>query len=230
MYLFYSTNISENYLSREESNHASKVLRLAEGDLISLTDGSGNAYKAKLGVMEKGQFNFELMEKFQSINKRHYIHLAIAPTKNMDRMEWFTEKAVELGVDAITFIESDHSERSRIRLDRLHKKAVSAMKQSKCYIIPKINGLIKFKDFVRICPQSKKFIAHVNDKNELLRSSTEPGKDYALLIGPEGDFSKEEIKLAKDFKFKPVSFGKTTLRTETAGVVACAQLNMLNDY
>ena len=172
------------------------------------------------------QFRSRYGKKIKDI----HIHVAIAPTKNIDRLEWFVEKSVELGVDHISLLQCDHSERNKLNQERLVKKAISAMKQSLKYTLPAIHALQPFSSFVRSAKASLKFIAYVDeDISTHLKDSAPKDCDYLVLIGPEGDFSKKEIDLATAQGFKPVSLGKSRLRTETAGLAALHILNLIND-
>jgi 16S rRNA (uracil1498-N3)-methyltransferase len=162
--------------------------------------------------------------------KNHFIHIAISPTKNADRIEWFVEKATELGVDKISLIDCKNTERSFIKTDRLLKVAVSAMKQSIKAVVPRIEDhLLQFTEVVEHCEEEEKCIAFVDASNPLhLKDAVHPRKSYCVLIGPEGDFSSEELKTAAEFDFQKVSLGPSRLRTETAGMVACHVLNLIH--
>ncbi len=218
-------------LSHDESKHCTKVLRKAVGDIIYSTDGKGGKYELRITSVEKGQCQFEIIDKEILKTRDYYIHIAIAPTKSNDRMEWFVEKSTELGIDEITFLLTEHSERPRIKLDRLKRIAISAMKQCKEYYLPKINELVPFKEFIESDQAQQKFIAHVHpeEPSTNLNKLVQPGKHYSMLIGPEGDFSQQEIQLAIDKNYLPVSLGPKVLRTETAGIAACHIMN-LNNY
>jgi len=158
-----------------------------------------------------------------------HIHIAIAPTKNPDRTEWFVEKAIEIGVDEISFLLCDNSERAALKTDRLEKLAISAMKQSLRCTLTKINHMVLLKDFITTTNASSKYIAHVDQTNpDHLQRIAPPKSDYIILIGPEGDFSKKELELTATHNYKKVSLGTNRLRTETAGLVACHILNLIN--
>ena len=158
------------------------------------------------------------------------IHIAVAPTKNMDRIEWFAEKATEIGLDAITFVNCRFSERKVVKCDRVERIVVSAMKQSLKYSKPVVGEMIDFKKFISEERAGEKYIAHCYEgEKQLLKDLHEPGKDATILIGPEGDFSPEEVKMAMDAGFKPVSLGNSRLRTETAALVACHTLMLKNE-
>ncbi|NQZ75550.1 MAG: 16S rRNA (uracil(1498)-N(3))-methyltransferase [Ekhidna sp.] len=230
MSVFYQKNISkgDHFLSEEESKHCVQVLRRQKGDEIVIFDGLGSQFTAQLTEVNKKKCTFDILSEERKSPREYKIHLAIAPTKNMDRMEWMVEKLVEIGVDKITLIQTDHSERRKIRLDRLEKKAISAMKQSKNAFLPELSELTPFNDLMKNVSHQTRLIAHVDQKNTYITTEIQPKTDTIILIGPEGDFSKEEITLALDSGFRPVSLGENTLRTETAGLVACCLLNSYN--
>jgi 16S rRNA (uracil1498-N3)-methyltransferase len=229
--LFYQPEVASGklYLDLEESRHCSKVLRKKAGDDIQVTDGAGTLYHAKLteSKIERCSFKIESTEKERTRDFR--IHIGIAPTKNPDRTEWFVEKAIEIGVDEISFVLCDKSERAALKTDRLEKLAISAMKQSLRYTLTKIDHMVLLKDFITETKASSKFIAYVDQTNpdHLIKSA--PAKNsYIILIGPEGDFSKKELELAIEHGYKKVSLGTNRLRTETAGLAACHILNLVN--
>lgn len=231
MNLFYQPLIPEGnlYLDADESKHSAKVLRKKNGDLIEITDGKGFLYHALITKADIHQCHFEVREKIAVPSRNYHIHLAISPTKNTDRLEWFVEKAVEFGVDEITLIECDHTERSHLKLERLEKLAISAMKQSLKFTLPPISGPINLAEFIRNTTAAAKFIAYVDPENPLhLKNAAVPNSSYLVLIGPEGDFSNDELKLAQENNFQKVSLGSSRLRTETAGLAACHILNLVN--
>jgi len=232
MAIFYEKGIDEGIrtLSEEESKHCSQVLRHSSGDEIMLFDGVGGKHRAILKEVSKKTCSFEVIESIIEPPKAFYIHLAIAPTKNADRMEWMVEKLSEIGVDELTFLKTQHSERKNIRLDRLEKKAISALKQSGSSFKLRINEVVDLKRFVDTEKADQKFIAHVNPEHSYLGTQLKLSKRVSLLIGPEGDFSSEELEFAIDRGFDPVSLGKKTLRTETAGLIACTIVNVVNSY
>lgn len=231
MQLFYAYKIEDSfaYLDQEEASHCTKTLRKNIGDTISFTDGCGGIYEGKITAISKKDCQLQIIKKIESaIQKKFKLHLAIAPTKNIDRLEWFLEKATELGVDEITFILCQRSERKNIRLDRLEKITLSAAKQSLKSIFPKVHDLVKFKDFVTTTQHLFKGIAHCNADNlPHLKTLLEQQEDILVLIGPEGDFSEEEVALAKKHGFVEVGLGTSRLRTETAGVVACHTVHLV---
>lgn len=231
MQIFYTPNIVANpVLPEEESGHCVRVLRLSEGDHVLLTDGKGAFYKAAITQVHPKHCGVELLESWQQAPLwPFYVHIAVAPTKNMDRMEWFVEKAAEIGVDAISCLNCRFSERREIKPARLEKILVSAMKQSQKATLPRLEGMVDFKAFVSRPFEGRKFIAHCEEgEKPLLRQLYHPGERALILIGPEGDFSPEEIAFAKDNGFEAISLGESRLRTETAALVACHTLHVLN--
>lgn len=233
MHLFYTPSLAGlNYtLDETESKHCIRILRLIANDTIQLIDGKGGFYTAKITDPNPKKCSIEIIESKKEFGKRnHYLHLAIAPTKNMDRFEWFIEKATEIGIDEITPLLCDHSERKIIKIDRIEKIAVSAIKQSLKAYLPKINELTNIKDLVVNNFNGLKFIAHCEDNHKnLLKTAYTKGKNAIIFIGPEGDFSPEEIQLARTNHFIEVSLGESRLRTETAGIVACHTINLINE-
>jgi 16S rRNA (uracil1498-N3)-methyltransferase len=229
--LFYLPKIANGHthLDAEESRHVVKVLRKVAGDELTITDGNGFFYQARITIADAKKCAFEIVSKEEFPKRNYCIHIAIAPTKNIDRTEWFVEKAVEIGIDKITFFQSKTSERKTINLERIQKIAISAMKQSQQAWLPTISGMIPFKEIVKE-QASQKFIAHVDFQNKIhLKNVVKPSQSYLILIGPEGDFADDEVILANEHQFIKVSFGANRLRTETAGLVACQILNLLND-
>jgi 16S rRNA (uracil1498-N3)-methyltransferase len=229
--LFYQPHIADGilYLDTEESRHAIKVLRTVKGDTLHLTDGKGFFYTAKITEAEAKKCSFEIIDKKQSAKRDYKIHIAIAPTKNADRIEWFVEKATEIGIDEISFMLCKNSERKNINLERIEKIVISAMKQSGQAWMPKISTLVPFKEVLKH-NSYQKFIAFVDEKNpNHLKSMVKPNGNYLVLIGPEGDFREEELSLALENNFQKVSLGKNRLRTETAGLVACQILNLIHN-
>jgi 16S rRNA (uracil1498-N3)-methyltransferase len=185
-------------------------------------------YEAQITNPDSSKCGFEIRTSKVQSQKTFRIHIAIAPTKNTERIEWFVEKTVELGVDQISFILCANSERKSMKMDRLEKVAVSAMKQSRQAWLPKLSPLLPFKD-VLDSATNQKFIAFVDSQNpQHLKSAAKPGGEALVLIGPEGDFSKEELQSAQDHGFQKVSLGSNRLRTETAGLAACHILNLIN--
>ena len=232
MHIFYikNTNSTQVTLSEVESKHAIRVLRLKVGIFVNLIDGVGGFYTAKL-LNEHPKFcELEIIDKQENYNKKDcYLQIAIAPTKNIDRFEWFLEKTSEIGIDEITPILSEHSERKVIKSERLNRVILSAVKQSIKAFYPRLSEIQKFKDFVNIDFDGEKYIAHCNSWDlPLLKKEISLKGKFLILIGPEGDFSPEEVELALSKGFKEISLGTSRLRTETAGIVACHTVSLLN--
>jgi len=229
--LFYQPNIQEgvHYLDPVESNHSIRVMRMKAGDRLSITDGKGFLYHATITVADAAQCTFVIRETVPAPPRDFHIHIGIAPTKNVDRLEWFVEKAVEFGIDQITFMRCDHSERTYLKTERMHKIAVSAMKQSIKFTLPVIGGPVAMSDLVKEATATARYIAHSDgDHPNHLKTVAVPAKDYLVLIGPEGDFSPDELELAFAHQFQKVSLGTARLRTETAGIAVCHLLNLIN--
>lgn len=232
MHLFIG-NIEGNFaeIIGDESHHFTKVLRGKIGEEIQITDGKGRMGKGIVSQINSKSVQIDLNEVIENHEKRPYkIHIAIAPTKSMDRMEFFMEKATEIGIDEISFLKSFHSERKNINLDRCRKIIVSAVKQSLKAYIPKLNDLVKFNDFVKENHPENKLIAHCDENFERqeFKNIIKPNENHLILIGPEGDFSKEEIELAQENGFTGISLGHQRLRTETAALNAVFGLNWVN--
>jgi 16S rRNA (uracil1498-N3)-methyltransferase len=231
MHLFYVKNIVSDYhdFDKEVSKHC-KVLRLKNGDTVYLTDGKGNMHKAEIVDNNYLCTKVKIVETTPEYNKRpFYLHIAIAPTKSPDRFEWFMEKATEIGIDEISPIICEHSEKTHLKMERLEKILESATEQSFSAYLPKLNQLRTFNELITESTPSQKFIAYCNDTERLeLKTSCLPHKPTLVLIGPEGDFTENEIVLAKKNMFVPINLGNSRLRTETAGVVACTIINQLN--
>lgn len=235
--LFYAPDIEKsNELPSEEAQHIVRVLRLKENDTIWLTNGKGYLYEAQITLATPKHCIVELLKK-ESITKTWspYFHIAVAPTKNMDRNEWMVEKATEIGIDRITFLDCDFSERHQIRVDRTEKITIAAMKQSHKMWKTQIDDMTKFKKFVTTEWLGQKFIAHCYDDADLsefsikktpLQNILHKRTDALVCIGPEGDFSIDEVRLAINQGFIPISLGKSRLRTETAAIVATHLLQL----
>lgn len=220
------------YLSPDESHHLAKVLRLTIDDEVMVTDGKGNLYKGKVAIAHPKHSEINRLEKQDYTQKRDYkIEVAMAPTKQIDRTEWFLEKAIEVGLDAYHPIISFHSERRNLNIDRLRKRAISAMKQSLKAELPEVSDLSTFQDFVLTHKnfKGKKLIAHCNPSipRKGLAEVFEPNQNYLFLIGPEGDFSEEEINFALENGFESISLGDQRLRTETAALSCAIALQWL---
>lgn len=232
MQLFYTPNLTNELydLSEEESKHCSQVLRLKTGDIIHCTDGEGRIFESEIIETNKKRTVINCKRLIRSFEKnKSPLHIAIAPVKNSDRFEWFLEKAVEIGIDEITPVICEHSERKTVNLERSSKIIISAMKQSLKAWLPKINPPVKFNDFVNFSKSDSKFIAYCElDDIALLKDVCNKNNAAVVLIGPEGDFSKNEFEYAVNKGFTPVSLGKSRLRTETAGVFVCSIFNMIN--
>lgn len=235
MQLFYDKNISENdkefIFDKIESRHIVRVLRKNEGDLLQITNGKGVLFNAKIRVANEKK----CLVKIVSLEKcalpfSYYLHIVIAPTKNNQRLEWFLEKATEIGINEITPIICENSERRVVKNERLEKVLISAMKQSNQFYLPKLNEAVSFKNFINKNIEGNLFIAHCeNSKKETLKNALKKVKNLTLLIGPEGDFSDKEITLALKNNYKAVSLGNSRLRTETAGVVAVHSVAFENE-
>lgn len=232
MNIFYEPNIKEILrLNEEESRHAVKVLRLSAGDFLHVVDGKGGFYKCQIKTPHDKKCEINIIEETQNFGLRdYYIHLIIAPTKNLDRIEWMVEKCVEIGINEISFIQTRYSERKEIKTIRTERIAVGAMKQSLKAFLPAINEMISWKEFLKKdYADAQNMIAHleVGDR-KLIQQIAKPKSKYTILIGPEGDFSSEEINQALEKGFIPVTLGESRLRTETAGLIACHALNIIN--
>ncbi len=233
MALFYVPDIAEGWeLPEEEAAHCLRVLRLSAGDELEITDGKGNLYKAEIASIQ-GKHCYVQAREVLSVPKswRGNIHIAIAPTKNIDRIEWLAEKATEIGLDALTFLNCRFSERKVVKTDRIERIVVSAMKQSLKYTKPVVGAMVDFKQFVAESREGAKYIAHCYDDSErvLLKDVLREGEDATILIGPEGDFSPQEVELAVKAGYTPVSLGSSRLRTETAGLAACHTFILKNE-
>ena len=232
MALFYVPDIAERWeLSEEEAAHALRVLRLSIGAELEITDGKGNLYKAVISSIAGKHCYVEAKEVLPMPKGWNgNIHIAVAPTKNMDRIEWFAEKATEIGLDALTFVNCRFSERKVIKTERVERIVVSAMKQSLKYSKPVVDDMVDFKKFISQERSGEKYIAHCYDgEKNMLKDIHQAGCDATVLIGPEGDFSPEEVKMAMEAGYNPVSLGNSRLRTETAALAACHILMLKNE-
>ena len=235
MQLFYNSEIStatkQLVFDKIESKHIVRVLRKKENDVLKITNGKGYLFDAKISFANDKKCMADIIavtEKEKPWN--YYLHIAIAPTKNNDRIEWFLEKATEIGIDEITPIICANSERRIVKLDRFEKIIQSAMKQSLKFTLPKLNAPVKFSEFIQQDIDGRRCIAHCEyqDKN-LLKKVVAPSEKVTILIGPEGDFSTDEIQKALAKKWTPVSLGESRLRTETAALVAVNLVSFINE-
>jgi 16S rRNA (uracil1498-N3)-methyltransferase len=233
MHVFYTPDIisSDYTLNEEESRHCMKVLRLIIGDMVHLIDGRGGLYEAEIIAETKRNVSLRVLKTTKEYQKRnHHLHIAVAPTKNIDRLEWFLEKATEIGIDQITPVICERSERKIVKEDRLNKVITSAVKQSLQAYHPLLNEAMTLKDFTSRHTADQKMIAHCIDgePRQFISEIATVGSSYLILIGPEGDFTPNEIQLALQNDFKPLTLGNTRLRTETAALAACFEVNYLN--
>lgn len=230
MHLFYQPDISTGILPPEESHHAVKVLRLTPGSVITLADGAGHHHQAVLKDISATRVAFQITSTTHTPKRDFSIHLAIAPTKNIDRIEWLLEKCTEIGVDSITPLLCKTSERKVVNHDRLEKVIISALKQSMQPYKPVLHPLMEFGAFVKQPSlPTQRFIAHMGATSLSLTKTALPHRDYVILIGPEGDFTPTEVNLAQENKFVSVGLGPSRLRTETAGLMAVVMLNLLQE-
>jgi len=231
--IFYTPDINglRHTLNEEESAHAVRVLRLKAGEEVTLVDGRGGLYRAQIDEIHHKHCEVEILEHQANYGKRPYrLHIGIAPTKNIDRFEWFIEKATEIGIDEITPLLCEHSERKQVNTERLQRIMIAAMKQSKKAYLPKLNGMTVLGKWLETQGAAGCYIAHCNEDNlQSLKTAYQLGHDATIAIGPEGDFSILEVKLASDCGFIGVSLGTSRLRTETAGVVACHSVYLMNE-
>lgn len=235
MNIFFIVDTGEDQVVMDvnESRHCAKVLRMRKGDEVSFIDGKGTLGKGILMKVDPACCELKILERQENFEKRPYsLHIAIAPTKNIDRFEWFIEKSVEIGIDRITPIICEHSERRRVRLDRMERIILSAAKQSIKAWIPQVDSMVSYNDFLKKkFDTNNKFIAHCREGNKpFLLKSADHSSGILILIGPEGDFSTKEITMAGAKGYREVSLGISRLRTETAGVVAaqiCADLQLI---
>jgi len=242
--LFYAPDIAMNLqLPETEAYHCLKVLRMKQGDALRLTDGKGFFYQAEIADTEgrgiTGQARNDKTANYCSVRLletipqpplwKGRIEIALAPTKNTDRIEWFAEKATEIGIDKISFLLCRFSERKELSTERIRKIMISAMKQSEKARLPELQEMTGFKDFIRQEFNGRKFIAHCYPEKKIpLAQACRNSENVLVLIGPEGDFSEEEVRLAKEYEFMPVSLGESRLRTETAALAACQIVHIVN--
>ncbi len=236
MQLFYNPDLvstsTEVIFSKEESKHIAKVLRKQDGDTLQITNGKGYMFQVTLTLTNPKKCQAKVLSTHKQETLPYSLHLAVAPTKLNDRYEWFLEKATEIGITEITPIICDHSERKIVKLERLEKKVISAMKQSLKAYAPIVHPVISFSDFIKSQENSEqqKYIAYCEESDKKsLKSLLEAKQSILILIGPEGDFSTREIEMAKLKSFVPVSLGTSRLRTETAALVACHSVAFINE-
>ena len=232
MNLFYAPDINLPYyqLSEEESKHLIRVFRYRVGDEVFFTDGKGNIYTCTIIDASPKHCKVEVLDKSEGGDKRPFkLQMGVAPTKNISRFEWYLEKATEIGIDSIIPFVSFHSERKDIKTDRLNRVITAAIKQSLKSFHPHLHDLMKFREMIELPFDGQKFIAFIDEEVTLeLSKAYLPGSNAFILIGPEGDFSLEEVKLAQQNGFVPIKLGPSRLRTETAAVAACHTINLLN--
>lgn len=230
--MFYCPDIQNStHLPESESHHAIRVLRLQAGDEIDIVDGVGGFYKAVITNPHPKHCEFELRDSVFEFGKRNYnLHIAIAPTKNIERFEWFVEKCTEIGIDEITPVICRFSERKIIKPKRIEKIIVSASKQSLKAYFPKLNPICNFDEFLNNNSSKLNFIAHCHETEKTpLQDVYKKGADCVIMIGPEGDFSPDEVKKAAEKGYQAISLGSSRLRTETAGVIACHTVSLINE-
>jgi len=232
MHIFYQENLINDIvtLSTEESSHLARVLRLRQGQEIGLVDGKGGSAVASLLDVNPKNSMATIIKRQACPGRPYKLHIAVAPTKNIDRFEWFLEKATECGIEEITPLICEHSERTVVKHDRMHKIVLAAMKQSQRAHLPKLNEALRFKDFVKgFETMHDLYMAHCGSgEKKLFRECYVPGSSAIIMIGPEGDFSHAEIATVADKGARAISLGESRLRTETAALVACMGFNFLN--
>ncbi len=231
MQLFYSPDITSNgaefIFSKEESRHMIRVLRKVEGDILYITDGQGLLFEVEIVIASANKCIVKILQAQHKAPSNYHLHIAIAPTKLNDRFEWFLEKATEIGIQEISPIICDHSERKILKEERLQKILQSAMKQSQQMYLPKLNTLTTFSSFLATYKNesASKYIAHCyNNEKFSLKNDVVLNQSYLILIGPEGDFSQSEVDKCLSAGFKPITLGDSRLRTETAAIVSCQNI------
>lgn len=234
MQLFYNPDIDETTetfsFDKEESRHIIKVLRKKDSDILHVTNGLGLLFETEITLASDNKCIVEVLSIKKSPEPKFRLHLAVAPTKMNDRFEWFLEKATEIGIQEITPVFCDRSERKVVNVERFEKIILSAMKQSNETYLPKLNEAISFKEFIKQKNEGLQLIAHCEETDKKsLKEVLKPNENVTILIGPEGDFSDKEIALALENNFQPVMLGNTRLRTETAAVVACHSVVFFNE-
>jgi 16S rRNA (uracil1498-N3)-methyltransferase len=234
MQLFYNPNIdntTETFaFDKEESKHIIKVLRKKDTDILYVTNGLGFLFKTEITLASDSKCTVRIISYEKKPATKFGLHLAVAPTKMNDRYEWFLEKATEIGIQEITPIICDRSERRSINNERFDKILLAAMKQSNELYLPKLNPAVTFKEFITQSNEDVKLIAHCEETGKkTLKSVVKPNQNLTIMIGPEGDFSEKEIELALTHNYIPVTLGTTRLRTETAAIVACHSVVFINE-
>jgi 16S rRNA (uracil1498-N3)-methyltransferase len=233
MHLFYQPDNALNYLNEEESRHCAKVLRFKQGDVIQVTDGNGLLCSCRLEKVDIRRTTYVVVEKIMIPLPDYRIHMAICPTRIAERNEWMVEKMTELGVHKVQFIVSEHTHKETINrvvnLERLNRIALSAMKQSQQHYLPELTLYATFKEYLDQVTDQQRYIAYVADDEipEHLMEVSSKNQTVSILIGPEGDFSPTEIQIGMEYGFVPISLGPTRLRTETAAVIACHSINLV---
>ncbi len=227
MQVFYKENFEkENWLDDSDSRHCVTVLRKKAGDPIVVANGEGDKFDCLISKADSRKCILQILEKETFPPPQNYIHIALAPTKNMERTEYFVEKAVEIGISEISFLLCENSERKQMKSDRIERIVNAAMKQSLHWYRPKVNELSTFEEFISNNKNEIRLIAHLSDNSLNINHISEPN-NVCILIGPEGDFTEKELTFAEKSGFQPIFMGKSRLRTETAGVVAVSLLNNL---
>lgn len=230
MHLFYQPDSQAGHLAEDDSHHALKTLRLRIGDLIFVTDGRGTRSQCQITKADPRRCSFRVVEQQHTPARSFLVRICVAPTKNIDRMEWFIEKAVELGIERISFFTGQHSERRVLKLERMEKIAVAAMKQSLQSWLPILDEAVPLSLLLPKIGEEQRFVAHLPEGagvSHLFHQAT-INSTYAVLIGPEGDFAPAELEQVLSAGFKMVTLGTNRLRTETAALAACHTLNLLN--
>jgi len=233
MQIFYAPDITSKYysLDEKESKHLIRVLRMAKGADVKLIDGKGNLYEGFISEPDQNECIIEITREIKNFEKRNYkLHIAISPLKNPERFEWFVEKSVEIGIDEITPLICKNTEKPGIKNERVNNLIISAMKQSLKAKRTVLNEITSFKDFINKNLEGTKMIAHCDNSTGRRKISDVYSKnsDSIILIGPEGDFSREEVDSAVKRGFMPVHLGTSRLRTETAGLAACHSIYFIN--
>lgn len=235
MQLFYlqtlTSDMHDSFFDKEESQHIVKVLRMREGQRIEITNGLGDWFEVELTYVHEKKCSFKIIKHQYFDKPKNSLHIVVAPTKMNERLEWFLEKATEIGIQQISLALCERSERKNVNTQRLIKILVAAMKQSKQCFLPKLNDLLPLNTIIKNANETEKFIAHCEDdlsKNQL-KDLIKSSDSTMILIGPEGDFSIKEIQLAKDNGFQACALGNTRLRTETAALVACHTFVLMNN-